>query len=119
MPHASKLRIWSFIHTWTSLVCTAFLLLLYLTGLPLIFAHEIDKWLEGEPPLAKLPLDAPRVSLDRVLEQSRKIYPGEWVTGLSLDQDQPTVLVGMKPSVDADERAIHWIKFDARTAQVL
>ena len=30
----TTLRRWSFVHTWTSLVCTAFLLLLALTGLP-------------------------------------------------------------------------------------
>ncbi|WHZ14159.1 MAG: hypothetical protein OJF52_000994 [Nitrospira sp.] len=33
------------IHRWTSLVCTAFLLLLCLTGLPLIFWDEIGHWL--------------------------------------------------------------------------
>lgn len=32
-------RLWSVVHTWSSLVATAFLLVLCLTGLPLIFAH--------------------------------------------------------------------------------
>ncbi|MGE8309947.1 MAG: hypothetical protein ACN6QR_10440, partial [Pseudomonas protegens] len=34
---SKTIRRWSFIHTWTSLICTVFLLMLALTGLPLIF----------------------------------------------------------------------------------
>lgn len=33
---------WSWIHKWSSLVSTAFLLLLCITGLPLIFHEEIE-----------------------------------------------------------------------------
>ena len=40
---ARTVRLWSVVHTWTSLVSTVFLLLLCLTGLPLIFHHEIDE----------------------------------------------------------------------------
>ena len=39
---SSTIRRWSFIHTWTSLVCTLFMLMLALTGLPLIFHHELE-----------------------------------------------------------------------------
>ena len=39
---SKTIRRWSFVHTWTSLICTVFLLMLALTGLPLIFHHEID-----------------------------------------------------------------------------
>ena len=35
-------KAWWLIHKWTSLVCTIFLLLLCLTGLPLIFHEEIE-----------------------------------------------------------------------------
>ena len=46
------LRAWIFVHKWTSLISTAFLLLLCVTGLPLIFYHEIDHALgySVEPP---------------------------------------------------------------------
>ncbi|MBR8652362.1 PepSY domain-containing protein [Achromobacter sp. Marseille-Q0513] len=40
----SRLRLWQWIHTWSSLVCTLFLLMLCVTGLPLIFHDEIDAW---------------------------------------------------------------------------
>ena len=41
-PRLRAFRLWSLIHTWTSLVSMAFLLLLCLTGLPLIFHHELN-----------------------------------------------------------------------------
>lgn len=46
------LRIWLWVHKWSSLVSAAFLLMLCLTGLPLIFAHEIDEWFDPHPPIA-------------------------------------------------------------------
>ena len=46
---ARTVRIWSVVHTWTSLISTLFLLLLCLTGLPLIFHHEIDELLGYAP----------------------------------------------------------------------
>ena len=36
-------RRWYLVHKWTSIVVTAFLLMLCLTGLPLIFYEEIDE----------------------------------------------------------------------------
>lgn len=38
-----QLRGWSLAHTWTSLICTLFLLAICVTGLPLIFSSEIDR----------------------------------------------------------------------------
>jgi uncharacterized iron-regulated membrane protein len=40
---ARTVRIWSVVHTWSSLISTLFLLLLCVTGLPLVFHHEIDE----------------------------------------------------------------------------
>ena len=37
---STTIRRWSVVHTWTSLICTLFLLAL--TGLPLIFHHELE-----------------------------------------------------------------------------
>ena len=37
---ARTVRIWSVVHTWSSLISTLFLLLLCITGLPLIFHHD-------------------------------------------------------------------------------
>ena len=54
---SKTIRRWSFIHTWTSLICTVFLLMLALTGLPLIFHHEIDHLLGDSPELREMPAD--------------------------------------------------------------
>ena len=45
---ARSLKTWAWLHTWSSLVCTIFMLLLCLTGLPLIFHHEIGHLLGTE-----------------------------------------------------------------------
>src|SRR3990170_6944715 len=46
-PGTRSLRRWGFVHKWTSLICTLFMLLLCITGLPLIFHHEIDDLLHS------------------------------------------------------------------------
>src|SRR3546814_15930827 len=44
----ATIRAWYLVHKWTSLIYTMFLLMLCVTGLPLIFHDEIDA-LSGEP----------------------------------------------------------------------
>lgn len=41
-----SLKHWLWLHRWSSLVCTLFLLLLCLTGLPLVFQEEIEHALQ-------------------------------------------------------------------------
>ena len=54
------LRTWYLVHKWTSLISTVFLLLLCLTGLPLIFHEEIEHYFEPHPELGPLTADSPR-----------------------------------------------------------
>ena len=49
------IRRWSWIHKWTSLISMVFLLLLCITGLPLIFHHEIDDLLHAQVEPADVP----------------------------------------------------------------
>ncbi|PQA30018.1 PepSY domain-containing protein, partial [Amnimonas aquatica] len=46
MTGSQSIKRWYGVHKWTSLICTAFMLLLCITGLPLVFHHEIEEWLE-------------------------------------------------------------------------
>ena len=62
-----SLRRWGFVHKWTSLICTLFMLLLCITGLPLIFHHEIDDLLHSEVKAAEVPPGTPNADLDRLL----------------------------------------------------
>jgi uncharacterized iron-regulated membrane protein len=121
-PSASRLRLWFVVHQWTSLICTVFLLVICLTGLPLVFSDEIDHWLDDSPPYAVVPSGAPRADLDGLVAESRRRYRGQIVTSVFVDDDEPQVLVFMAPSwkVSEDEpRSNHSIKFDAHTGQVL
>ncbi|WP_341990156.1 PepSY-associated TM helix domain-containing protein [Azorhizobium sp. AG788] len=121
MP-ASTLRIWVFIHTWTSLVCTVFLLLICLTGLPLIFHEEIDPLVDPPPVYVQLPFDTPHLSLDSLVGRAGGMYPGEVIVSLFKDDDEPQVLVWMAPSfaaIEENPRLEHFIRFDARTGEVI
>jgi uncharacterized iron-regulated membrane protein len=120
MLRTRTVKLWYRIHKWTSLVCTAFLLLLCLTGLPLVFYEEIEHLLGNiaEPP--PLPAGTPPAALDRIVAAGVARYPQEIVRFLSWDPDEPDAMfVGMAPSIDAPPDSTHFILLDARTAQAL
>jgi len=115
-------RRWFWVHKWSSLLCTAFLLLICVTGLPLVFQDEIAGWLEGGPAYAAVPEGAPTVSLDTIASTARAMYPGEIVGNIFIEEVEPKIMVAMVPSwtaFTADRSSAHWIKFDAHTGQVM
>ncbi|OOG48716.1 PepSY-associated TM helix domain-containing protein [Rhodanobacter sp. C01] len=121
MIASHSLKRWYLVHKWTSLVCTAFLLLICLTGLPLIFHEEIDRWLEPHD-YVTLPKDTARASYDRLATISRRMYPDQVIASMFADDEEPQVYVWMVPSfatMKADIDSMHFIRFDARTAEVL
>ncbi len=116
------LRAWSWAHKWSSLVCTVFMLLLCLTGLPLIFAHEIAH-LTGKA--VELPADAAparahaHASLDAVVAAGHARLPQRVVQFASPDEEDPrlwyvTLTPSLEPTTDFRPIAV-----DGRTAQVL
>ncbi|HEY0236812.1 MAG TPA: PepSY-associated TM helix domain-containing protein [Afipia sp.] len=116
------LRRWFWIHKWSSLVCTAFLLVICITGLPLVFREEIADLLDDSLPYASVPDGAPAVSIDRLISKSRELYPTETVISAFVDDDEPKILISMAPSweaFNANRRSAHWIKFDSHTGQIL
>ncbi|HEY0295076.1 MAG TPA: PepSY-associated TM helix domain-containing protein [Bordetella sp.] len=119
--HFRNLRLWTAIHKWSSLVCTLFLLVICLTGLPLVFSEEIHDWQEPRT-YADLPAGAPNAGLDALASAARGLYPSEVVTSMFVDDDEPQVYAWMAPSFEEAEKhpkSRHFIRFDARTAQVL
>lgn len=94
------------VHKWTSLVCTAFLLLLCVTGMPLIFHDEIDAAL-GHGPGAGLAgpassSDAPgQLSLDAILARALAGRPGEVPLFMAFDNQSPLITVTTGPTPDA------------------
>ncbi|WP_295999970.1 PepSY domain-containing protein [Rugamonas sp.] len=114
----TTIRRWAWIHKWSSLVCTAFMLLLCVTGLPLIYHHEIDSLLGNGVQAPRMAADAPRADLDRVIAAGRALYPGKMVMYLSQDADQPDIwnlTLGDNPT----DEAYKSIAIDARSARVL
>ena len=120
MSKQSSIRTWSWIHKWSSLICTLFLLMLCITGLPLIFHEEIDH-LTGEPEAPVMPAGTPRQSLDRITEAARAHYPDQVIQFLSWDQEEHPhmIFVGMNKSLQASPDTRKALIYDDRTAQLL
>lgn len=102
---SGTVRVWSQIHKWTSLICTLFLLMLCVTGLPLIFHEEIDS-LSGDPASKVVGIaasrDAPELrSLDSVLATALAERRGEVPLYMAFYDDRPlmTVTTGARPDV--------------------
>ena len=86
------IRAWTWVHKWSSLVSTLFLLMLCVTGLPLVFTHEIEEVLLPQAWTAANPAAAP-LSLDQVLAAGLALHPGEVPAFMSFDEDRPVVNV--------------------------
>lgn len=115
----ATLKTWYFVHKWTSLICTVFLLLLCLTGLPLIFHHEIDHLLGDavEPP--PMPADTPRASLDTIVATAKERRPNDFVLFVFQPADEPEVWgVSLGETPEAQESSALFT-FDARTGSLL
>lgn len=118
MASARSLRAWSWVHKWTSLVCTAFMLLLCLTGLPLIFHHEIGHLLGTEVEAPALAHDGARPPLDAVLAAAHALHPDRVVQFASQEEDDDRLwFVTLTPTL-APTSDFKSIAVDARTAQV-
>ena len=119
MSNVKSIQTWFQIHKWTSLICTAFLLMLCLTGLPLIFHEEIEE-LEGKQLAKSMPTSTPKASLDRLVETGLKLNPTKVIRFLFWDEHQPhTVSLSLSDSVDAPPDNYKIVILDDRTAQVL
>ena len=116
----STIKAWLLVHKWTSLICTAFLLLLCLTGLPLIFHHELDHLLGNAVDAPPMAAGTPHTALDRVIDAGKRQRPGEVVQFVVWDRDEPDLVhLFMAGSIDAPPEDSHLVVVDARTAQVL
>lgn len=117
---AGAIRAWYAVHKWTSLICTVFLLLLCITGLPLIFGHEIEELTGDAVEAPEMPAGTPDAAVDRVVESALAKRPGRVVRFVSWDKDHPgIVFVGDVASLDAPPDATRFQVLDARTAEIL
>ena len=118
MPALKSIKRWFWWHRWSSLICTVLLLMLCLTGLPLIFADEIQAAMNTTH-YEDLPKDAPKANIDLMVKQARARYPKEVVTFIFIDDDEPQVKVNMSPSRIPTDPGRHALQFDSRTGKLL
>lgn len=114
-----QIKTWAWVHKWSSLVCTVFMLLLCLTGLPLIFHHEIGHLLGTEVESPKMPADTPRASLDRVIEVAKAQHPDRVVQFVSKSEDDDGMWFVTLTPTPAPTEDFKSVVVDARTAQIL
>lgn len=114
-----SIKTWAWLHKWSSLICTAFMLLLCLTGLPLIFSHEISHLLGNEVEAPEMPADTKPANMDEVLASAKALYPKRVVQFLFRDVDESnkwTISLGNTATSEDDTK---FVVVDSRTAKVL
>ena len=115
----NTVRVWSVVHKWTSLVSTAFMLMLCVTGLPLIFHEEIDDALGTDGVYEAPPVGTPTLSLDTMLANALAVREGEIPLYLSFDEDRPVVNFTTGPTPDATAEEMHFAGFDWTSGSAL
>lgn len=119
---------WYLVHKWTSLICTLFLLMLCVTGLPLVFHHEIDTALGLEPGGRLAGGGAGRGSsgsgpgllpLDTMLAKALKARPGEVPLFMAFDNASPLITITTGPRPDAPAAHMTTLQFDRSTGAAI
>ena len=125
MLSSRAIRTWTWLHKWTSLVCTLFMLLLCLTGLPLIFHHEIGHLLGDEieaPTLSDAQAaQAPQapVSLDTLAAAAKARYPDRVIQFAGPNEDDPRLWWFTMTPTPAPTNDYKSIAVDTRTGLVV
>jgi len=115
-----SLRRWSWIHKWSSLICTLFMLMLCITGLPLIFHEEIDELLHEQMEAASVPPGTPKANLDQAIANAIANVPEKVPHFLVWDRHEPDVLLAsIGTSLDSDPTKNRFVRLDAHTGAFL
>lgn len=117
------IRFWEWTHRWSSLVCTLFLFLLCLTGLPLIFHEEIDA-LTGELAVSGQGSAHGGQPLDTIVSAALADYRvaaghGGVPLFVGFSQDDPRITVTLGPRPDAPAAAMRLFTYNRSTGQTL
>lgn len=119
---SSTIRSWYLVHKWSSLICTAFLLMLCVTGLPLVFHDEIDR-LSGAAPAFGMPgvgssgTASGLLPLDEMMRRALAARPGEVPVFMAFDNDQPSMTITTAPRPDSPGSEMTIQVFDRSTGR--
>ncbi len=117
----TTIRIWYLIHKWSSLIPTAFLLMLCVSGLTLIFHDEIDAAMgfDTEKSLSGVASSEGGLPLDTMLDRALAERPGEVPLFMAFSQDSPLLTVTTGPAPDAASGDMHLQFLDRVTGEAL
>lgn len=119
MLSARGVKAWSAVHTWSSLACSLFMLLLCVTGLPLVFHDELRHLVHEEVRAPVMPLGTAHISLDRVLAVASARYPQRVVQFASQEEESTDVWYVTMTPTPAPTDDFKQVAVDARTGDVL
>lgn len=113
------LKTWFLVHKWTSLVCTLFLLLLCVTGLPLVFWEEISHLTGADPEVEAAAPGAQPANIDMLVEKALAKYPGDVPLFFGWDDHSPSVYVNTGARPDTPPPEMHTAVLHQYTGEVL
>lgn len=116
---AKTVRNWYRIHKWTSLICTALLLMACVTGLPLVFQDQLDALLEPHVAPAQVTAGTTEANVDPMVVQAEARFPALHPFSIVWDDDEPRIFVNMSPSDEPKDGEIRQMIFDAHTGKLL
>ncbi|MDE1175677.1 MAG: PepSY-associated TM helix domain-containing protein [Edaphobacter sp.] len=112
-------RTWYRIHKWSSLICTAFLLIACITGLPLVFSEQLEAILEPHVAPAQAMPGASVANVDAMVATTQARFPSLHPYNVYWDDDEPRVFVNMSPSDRPKDGDIKQAVFDVHTGKLL
>ncbi|WP_394834181.1 PepSY domain-containing protein [Pendulispora rubella] len=116
---SASVKSWYLVHKWTSLISTLFLLLLCVTGLPLIFHEEIDHALGYSAEAPDMPEPAPRANLDDIVAAAKARRPGDAMQFVFRDAEDPRLWLVRLGEKANSEDASAFYTYDGRTGAYL
>jgi len=116
---AKTVKGWYRIHKWSSLICTAFLLMACATGLPLIFGDELRTLLEPHVPPASVAPGSPTASIEKMVAVAQEKFPTLHPFNVYWDDDEPRLFVNMSPSASPKDGDFKSAIFDVHTGRLL
>jgi uncharacterized iron-regulated membrane protein len=116
---ARTVKNWHLVHKWTSLISTVFLLMLCITGLPIIFYEEIDHASGNVPTLPALEGNPSPAGADAIVAAAHRLYPAEQVKYLIWDEGNPNLIYTSLQGPDSPPDEFRVLAFDGRTGDLL
>ena len=110
---------WYLVHKWTSLISTAFLLLLCVTGLPLIFWEEIAHLTDGQGELAQPAPGQQPANLDKLIAKALAEHPGDVPLFFGWDDHEPTVYVNTGARPDTPPPEMNTVVMHAYSGEII